>query len=162
MLRLHAYAEQALKECSIGFVVAPYEADPQLAYLAQNPAVLGEIYAVITEDSDLLAYGCPRVRFFVHPHSSQCSSKPTSALIQVMFKYDAKYSSKLCMGDEIRLADVFKNSIFKGLSPEQFLYVRTCSSCWSKHILMPYTTPLLTDASPWLLTRSASWLVATL
>lgn len=33
------------------------EADAQMAYLAHT----GEAHAVITEDSDLLAYGCPRV-----------------------------------------------------------------------------------------------------
>jgi len=38
--------------------VAPYEADAQMAYLT----LIGEAYAVITEDSDLLAYGCERVR----------------------------------------------------------------------------------------------------
>jgi hypothetical protein len=40
-------------------VIAPYEADAQLAYLARA----GEVAAVITEDSDLLAYGCPVVLF---------------------------------------------------------------------------------------------------
>ena len=36
---------------------APYEADAQLAYLAQKK----KVSAVITEDSDLIAYACPRV-----------------------------------------------------------------------------------------------------
>ncbi len=40
------------------FVVAPYEADAQMAYLALR----GDVHAVITEDGDLLTYGCPRVR----------------------------------------------------------------------------------------------------
>lgn len=39
--------------------MAPYEADAQLAYLCKA----GTISAVITEDSDLLTYGCPRVIF---------------------------------------------------------------------------------------------------
>lgn len=38
-------------------VVAPYEADAQLAYLTKS----GLAQAVITEDSDLLAYGCKKV-----------------------------------------------------------------------------------------------------
>ncbi len=33
--------------------MAPYEADAQLAYLSK----IGHIHAVITEDSDLLAFG---------------------------------------------------------------------------------------------------------
>ena len=41
------------------FVVAPYEADAQMAFLARN----GDVDLVITEDSDLIAYGCPQVGF---------------------------------------------------------------------------------------------------
>ncbi len=48
---------QALKRCGVEFIVAPYEADAQMAYLALN----GLVAAVLTEDSDLLPYGCPRV-----------------------------------------------------------------------------------------------------
>ena len=48
---------QALKERGVEFLVAPYEADAQMAYLALH----GDVHAVITEDSDLLVYGCPRV-----------------------------------------------------------------------------------------------------
>jgi XPG I-region len=48
---------QALKEVDVQFIVAPYEADAQMAYLAK--ANLADI--IITEDSDLLAYGCPEV-----------------------------------------------------------------------------------------------------
>ena len=49
---------QALKAANVDFIVAPFEADAQMAYLAVNELV----HAVITEDSDLLPYGCPRVR----------------------------------------------------------------------------------------------------
>ena len=38
-------------------VVAPYEADAQLAYLVKE----GIADIVITEDSDLLAFGCKQV-----------------------------------------------------------------------------------------------------
>ncbi len=48
---------QALQQRGVEFIVAPYEADAQIAYLALN----GLVDVVITEDSDLLAYGCPRV-----------------------------------------------------------------------------------------------------
>lgn len=44
-----------LRELGIEFLVAPYEADAQLAYMCQS----GWLDAVISEDSDLLAYGCP-------------------------------------------------------------------------------------------------------
>ncbi|KAL1499793.1 hypothetical protein AB1Y20_012478 [Prymnesium parvum] len=45
---------------------APYEADAQLAYLAQQKLVS----AVITEDSDLIAYACPRVLCKFDPNTS--------------------------------------------------------------------------------------------
>ena len=43
----------------VAFIVAPYEADAQMAYLAKR----GVVDIVITEDSDLLVYGCPEVVF---------------------------------------------------------------------------------------------------
>eukprot|EP01070_Trichotokara_eunicae_P000127 Trichotokara_eunicae@DN10304_c0_g1_i1.p1 len=47
----------ALKKAGLEVIVTPFEADAQLSYLART----GYVDAVITEDSDLLAYGCPRV-----------------------------------------------------------------------------------------------------
>jgi len=46
-------------QLGIDFVVAPYEADAQIAKLAHA----SYIDLVLTEDSDLLLYGCPRVLF---------------------------------------------------------------------------------------------------
>ncbi len=43
----------------IAYVVAPYEADAQLAYMFQEKL----IDFVVTEDSDLLAYGVTKVLF---------------------------------------------------------------------------------------------------
>ncbi|XP_020548076.1 exonuclease 1 isoform X3 [Sesamum indicum] len=54
---------QTLRSENIEFVVAPYEADAQLAYLAGLEAEEGGVVAVISEDSDLLAYGCPAIVF---------------------------------------------------------------------------------------------------
>ncbi|XP_020179462.1 exonuclease 1 isoform X1 [Aegilops tauschii subsp. strangulata] len=54
---------QILKTENVEFVVAPYEADAQLAYLATLDADQGGIAAVITEDSDLIAYGCTAIIF---------------------------------------------------------------------------------------------------
>jgi exonuclease 1 len=44
-------------------VSCPQQADAQLAYLAR----CGMIDAVVTEDSDVLAFGCPRVLFKLEP-----------------------------------------------------------------------------------------------
>ncbi|XP_031487845.1 uncharacterized protein LOC116255895 [Nymphaea colorata] len=54
---------QILKAEQVEFIVAPYEADAQLAYLSKLEEAEGGISAVITEDSDLLAYGCRAVIF---------------------------------------------------------------------------------------------------
>ena len=48
-----------LKAYSVEYYVAPYEADAQLAYLSH----INYIDFIITEDSDLLAYGCKCVLF---------------------------------------------------------------------------------------------------
>lgn len=48
---------QALKEAEVEFIVAPYEADAQLAFLIMS----GQAKAVITEDGDLAAYGCTKI-----------------------------------------------------------------------------------------------------
>lgn len=49
----------------INYVVAPYEADAQLAYLSMK----GVVDVVISEDSDTIPYGCRRVRH----HNGGCS-----------------------------------------------------------------------------------------
>ncbi|KAF7965699.1 hypothetical protein HWV62_42213 [Athelia sp. TMB] len=50
---------KALRAEDIPYIVAPYEADAQLAYLER----IGLVDGIITEDSDLLVYGCRKVYF---------------------------------------------------------------------------------------------------
>jgi exonuclease-1 len=50
---------KVLKQENVQYIVAPYEADAQLTFLA----VSRQVDAVITEDSDLIPFGCPRVSF---------------------------------------------------------------------------------------------------
>eukprot|EP00624_Nannochloropsis_granulata_P006604 evm.model.NODE_49765_length_66778_cov_45.246429.11 len=50
---------KALRAAGVRYVVAPYEADAQLAYLSRK----GVVDIVITEDSDTIPYGCRRVLF---------------------------------------------------------------------------------------------------
>ncbi|CEM06514.1 unnamed protein product [Vitrella brassicaformis CCMP3155] len=47
------------KTVGVEVLVAPYEADAELAFLAR----IGYVEVVISEDSDLLAYGCPKVLY---------------------------------------------------------------------------------------------------
>lgn len=46
------------REINVDCIVAPYEADSQLAYLNLSNIA----HLVITEDSDLLLFGCKKVR----------------------------------------------------------------------------------------------------
>ncbi|KAI4304443.1 hypothetical protein MLD38_039952 [Melastoma candidum] len=46
-----------LRRENISYIVAPYEADAQMAFLA----ISNQVDAVVTEDSDLIPYGCPRI-----------------------------------------------------------------------------------------------------
>ncbi len=50
---------QHLVRLHVGYVVAPYEADAQMAFLIQS----GKVHAIVSEDSDMLAFGCHRVLF---------------------------------------------------------------------------------------------------
>ncbi|KAJ6487742.1 exodeoxyribonuclease 1 [Mycena sanguinolenta] len=50
---------KALRAESVSYVVAPYEADAQLAYLER----IGLVDGILTEDSDLLVFGCRTVLF---------------------------------------------------------------------------------------------------
>ncbi|CAI5496324.1 unnamed protein product [Closterium sp. Naga37s-1] len=51
--------QDVLRQEHVEYVVAPYEADAQMAYMCAT----GLVHAVITEDSDLIPYSCPRVLF---------------------------------------------------------------------------------------------------
>ena len=53
---------QTLRKFHVEFYIAPYEADAQLAFLSK----INYVDFVITEDSDLLAYGCKCVLFKLH------------------------------------------------------------------------------------------------
>ncbi|CAK9800609.1 Exonuclease 1 [Anthophora plagiata] len=58
----HEMALELIKEChkmNIDCIVAPYEADAQLAYLN----ISGIVDVVITEDSDLTLFGCKKIFF---------------------------------------------------------------------------------------------------
>ncbi|KAK1740119.1 exonuclease 1 [Skeletonema marinoi] len=58
---------KACKQAGVAFLVAPYEADAQMARMAHT----GMVDLVITEDSDTLVYGCPRVLFKIDFDTNQ-------------------------------------------------------------------------------------------
>jgi len=91
----------AIRKHGLGEVlVAPFEADAQLAYLALN----GIVDVVITEDSDLLAHGCP----------------------VVLYKMD---QTGIC--DEVRFEDLPRNKglRFDAFTPDLFLQMCVMSGC---------------------------------
>lgn len=56
-LSVFDFVNQVARARGVDCIVAPYEADAQLAFLTKS----GLAQAVITEDSDLLAFGCKKV-----------------------------------------------------------------------------------------------------
>eukprot|EP00803_Ostreobium_quekettii_P003128 evm.model.scf_115EXC.4 EVM.evm.TU.scf_115EXC.4 scf_115EXC:28666-34216(-) len=91
---------EVLKATGVEYIVAPYEADAQMAYLATT----GEVHAVVTEDSDMLAYGCQRV----------------------LFKMD-----KMGEGQQILLSDLALNKpvSFVGFTQQMFLEMCIMAGC---------------------------------
>ncbi|GBB97914.1 hypothetical protein RclHR1_00310042 [Rhizophagus clarus] len=61
----HKFIE-VLRAENVAYVVAPYEADAQLAYLEKKK----HIAAIITEDSDLLVFGCRTVIYKLEPNGN--------------------------------------------------------------------------------------------
>lgn len=53
-----------LRAMGVEYVVAPYEADAQMAWLSRS----NKVAAVITEDSDMLLFGCSRVLYKLDSH----------------------------------------------------------------------------------------------
>jgi exonuclease-1 len=84
-----------IKRINIEYLVSPYEADAQISYLSK----IGYIFGAISEDSDLLVYGCDRV----------------------FYKMDNQgYGYEICIADLPRC----KELDFKLFSSEMFL--KTC------------------------------------
>ena len=91
-----------LDKMAVSYVVAPYEADAQLAYLFRT----GQVDVVMTEDSDLLPYGCEKV----------------------MYKWDKDSG----MGDEIDLRHAMLNSRklnMQNWTRDQFLVMCIFAGC---------------------------------
>ncbi|XP_068690128.1 exonuclease 1-like [Montipora foliosa] len=62
---------KVLRDKNIDCIVAPFEADAQLAYLNKNQLI--DVHVVLSEDSDLLVFACCEVIYKVHLHGS-CQS----------------------------------------------------------------------------------------
>ncbi|KAJ7665982.1 PIN domain-like protein [Mycena polygramma] len=95
---------KALRAESVPYVVAPYEADAQLAHLER----VGLVDGIITEDSDLLVFGCRTV----------------------LFKMDAVSSTAICI-DRAHFASVAPTDgiSLNGWSDAQFRAMAILSGC---------------------------------
>ena len=97
-------------------IMAPYEADPQLAYLSRLGGPHG-VAAVITEDSDLTAFGCKTILF---------KARDGKALeVEV---------------DEVRQGGL--KGRFKGITPEKFN--RMCALAGCDYLKSPYGMGIIT------------------
>jgi exonuclease-1 len=70
---------KALRLHNVKYVVAPYEADAQLAFLEQQGIVDG----IITEDTDLLVFGCKRCFYKLDKNGSAVLIRLTDRLTSV-------------------------------------------------------------------------------
>ncbi|KAF7326015.1 Exodeoxyribonuclease 1 [Mycena kentingensis (nom. inval.)] len=96
---------KALKAENVNYVVAPYEADAQLAYLERQ----GIISGIITEDSDLLVFGCRNV----------------------LYKMDAVTATAQCISqdDFSRITTAVDGISLHGFSLAQFRAMAILSGC---------------------------------
>ncbi|KAG5129211.1 hypothetical protein JHK84_035608 [Glycine max] len=102
---------------NIEFVVAPYEVDAQLAHMCQLGVENGGVVAVITQDSDLIAYGCPAIR-----------TPPILGFEQIIFNIDRHGN-----GERIELEKVFSTKSGRSLFQSFNMKLLTgTSSPWSQ------------------------------
>lgn len=79
-----------LIELNIDYIVAPYEADAQISYLVRN----GYAHFAISEDSDLILYGCDYVLY-------KLSNENTGVLL----RHDKVLE---CLGEDVDKFDFVK------------------------------------------------------
>lgn len=78
---------KVLRQENVDYVVAPYEADAQMTFLA----ITNQVDAIITEDSDLIPFGCPRVSFLftnIRQNHLHFLSRYCQLLIHCCFFFD--------------------------------------------------------------------------
>lgn len=83
-------------EKKIQCIVAPNEADAQLTHLAKT----GKVDAVVTEDSDLLAFGCPKVIYKIDRFGDGieiCMDKVINDYKSTLYEYDAETIRHICI-----------------------------------------------------------------
>ena len=90
---------RGLTGCGFKCIIAPYEADSQLAYMSRR----GDVDVVLSRDGDMVAHGCRVVAL-------EFNELDGSALV-------------------VRREDLLKHASFEGLSPDSFVHVCILSGC---------------------------------
>ena len=75
-----------LEVLKIDFVVAPYEADAQIAYMVRE----GLADFAISEDGDLIGYGCPKLLMKLNPQSGKGTLYDSEAVMNYEVPDDKK------------------------------------------------------------------------
>jgi exonuclease-1 len=97
-----------LKELELPFLVAPFEADAQMAFMVKS----GQADFAISEDSDLIAYGCPNVVMKL---------SPVGSCVQFTFAQFYKFKAE---GKEYK-----EISVLQKLTPREFILACVMSGC---------------------------------
>ncbi|KAJ3446065.1 exonuclease [Anaeramoeba flamelloides] len=107
---------QALKKDNVPILVSPYEADPQLAWLARN----GIIDLVLSSDSDLLVFGVPH---FIYKFEMNGSVEIIH--LADVYKIGPKPQPKLENKKASRRIEIN----FQGWTHDQFIFMCILSGC---------------------------------
>lgn len=124
---------------NVDVIVSPYEADAQLAFLTNN----GLADAVITEDSDLIAFGCAKVshlNLVIRKNCYGIDSKrlcyltmimvmlSTQFCFKIIFKFVAQ-SGECTIYDKDKLSTCFSGEMSSNFDFAKFRRVCILSGC---------------------------------
>ncbi|XP_055357766.1 exonuclease 1-like [Paramacrobiotus metropolitanus] len=96
---------KACKSAGVDCLVSPFEADAQLTYLLNE----GYVHFVITEDSDLIPFGCKRIFFKLDPNGSGL--------------FYERHNLHKCLGNRAKLL------LSPGRSSDEMLFTRFRYAC---------------------------------
>lgn len=119
--------QQVIHYCrqeNIKYIVAPYEADAQLAFLNNN----GHCEFVITEDSDLILYGCKKIIYKLDRESGECVLYERSRLgrcLQTREELEFERFRRICI---MSGCDYLKNIPNVGLQTAKKFFLMTKQS----------------------------------
>ena len=98
---------EAFRQRGIRYIVAPYEADSQLAWMAAE----GLLYAVVGDDADFICMGCPRVVRHLNVANGTATEYSCAQLSTLVHsKYTRRVTRSCCL---LRSMVLFHQCIYK-------------------------------------------------